>query len=481
MTIISAILNNIEKYPDRTAIIAEDASFTYHELGEYINLFASYLKQNGLKKEDCVVFQGIQNSAFVIICLGTLLAGGVSVPVEKNILRKNLDNIIHATKAKFVFTKEELPDFSLKGILALCEGVSKIVLSLPEADDVSDILFTTGTTGTPEGIIHTHRSHYATVENILGLIKMSENNITLLTAAMSHSFSIRRFYANMVHGSTVVILFDLLPISRFFEMIERHSVSSIAMNPSLLAMILKVTGEHMSKYKEQLDYIEVSSSPLKKEDLEEAVRLLPCTKIYNIYGSTEAGCTSGFDNALHIDKKACIGKPNCMAEFFLLNEGNIVTEIGPDNTGFLAVKGPIIMKGYLGKPAETEKVLKDGYYLTQDIMHRDEEGFYYFVGRASDIISIGGFKVAPDEVEDAARKYAGIKDCGCVGKANALSGEVPVLFVVPDTGYAEKELKEQLQHNLEGYKLPKEIIIVDEIPRTFNGKILRRKLKERLI
>ncbi len=480
MTVISSILDNIKKHPDRKAIIAEDAVITYRELGEHISLFASYLKLNGLNNEERVVFQGIQNSAFVIICLGTLLAGGVCVPVEKTILRQNLDNIVRDIKAKFVFTVEELPDFSLKGILALCEGISRVELPLPRPDAMSDILFTTGTTGTPEGIMHTHKSHYATVENILGLIEMPGDNVTLITAALSHSYALRRFYANMVNGSTVAILEDLLPLSRFFDMIEKYQVTSIAMNPSLLVMILKITGEHIAKYADQLNYVELGGSSLKHDHLAEAVRLLPRTKIYNLYGSTEAGCTSGFDNALHIGKKGCIGKPNCRSEFFLVDGDNFVTGTGPECTGFLAVKGPGVMKGYWGKPDETKKVLKDGLYITQDLMYRDEEGFYYFMGRASDIISIGGFKVAPDEVEDAARKYTGINDCACVGKTDPVAGEVPVLFIVPHENHDAAEFIKHLRDNLENYKLPKQTIIVDEIPRTFNGKILRRKLKEAL-
>ncbi len=478
MTIIASIFENIKKYPDRKAIIAEDAVITYRELGEYISLFASYLKQNGLEKEDRVVFQGVQNSAFTVICLGTLLAGGVSVPVEKNILRQNLDGIVRDTKAVFVFTRDDLPDFSLKGILGLCEGVSRVELPLPQPDDMSDIIFTTGTTGTSEGVVHTHGSQYAAIENALGFIKMPADNTEMIVPVLSHVYGLRRFYSNMVNGSTVVILEDLLPISRFFDMLEKHYVTSMTMNPSLLVMILKTTGRRIAGYADQLKYMVFSSAPLKKDCLIETIKLLPRTKIYNLYGSTEAGSTSGLDNVPHLDKEGCIGKPNCRSEYFLIDGDNFVTGTGPECTGFLAIKGPMVMKEYWGKPEKTEKVLKDGLYITQDVMYRDEEGFYYFMGRASDIISVGGFKVAPDEVEDAARKYAGINDCACVGKSDPLAGEVPVLFIVPHESHNEAEFIKHLKNNLENYKLPRQTIMVDEIPRTFNGKILRRKLKE---
>lgn len=481
MTIIQALYENSVKYPERLAVACSDGEITYQELWEYVNRFAGYLKNNGLVNGDTVVIQGMQNAAFVVILFGTLLAGGVVVPVDKNIKQDNLKDIVNAVKSKKIFSQDTLASYDLSGISALISDIQLSEHIFPDEDCISDILYTTGTTGTPEGIIHTNKSHYATVENIFSTIKMPDDNKALIAAPLNHSFALRRFYANIVHGSSVVIIENIMPLTHFFGLMEKYKISSIAMNPSALAIILKGSGSKIANYKNQLDYIEFSSSPLKIDLLKEVMSMLPNTKMYNIYGSTEAGCITGYNNAEYLEQTGNIGYANINSDIYILDDNyNIIYGCGRDNTGFLAVKGPIVMQGYLNNKANTDKVLKNGYYITQDIVYKDEENFYHLVGRQSDIISIGGLKIAPDEIEDVIKHFPGVVDCACVGKSNEIAGQVPVLFLVVNDEYNGAELHKFIKDKLEPYKCPKEIHIIDEIPKTFNGKILRRKLKEML-
>lgn len=481
MTIIKALYENSTKYPDRLAVSCSDGDITYKELWEYVNKFGTYLKNQGLTAGDTVVIQGMQNTAFVIILFGTLLSGGVIVPVDKNIKNNNLNNIINTTKSKKVFSQDTLKNYNLSGILSLISDIPLSEYIFPDENSISDILYTTGTTGTPEGIVHTNKSHYATVENIFSTIKMPEHNITLIAAPLNHSFALRRFYANIVHGSSIVIIENIMPLAYFFSLIEKYKITSIAMNPSALAIILKGSGNKISSYQKQLDYIEFSSSPLKIDLLKEIISMLPNTKMYNIYGSTEAGCITGYDNAKYLEQTGNIGYANINSDIYILDDNdNIIYGYGKENSGFLAVKGPIVMQGYLNNQKNSDKVLKKGYYITQDIVYKDEDNFFHLVGRKSDIISIGGLKVAPDEIEDIIKQYSGIVDCACVGKSNDIAGQVLVLFIVVNEEYNGKEIYDFIKDNLEPYKSPKEIHIIEEIPKTFNGKILRRKLKEML-
>lgn len=481
MTIIKALYENSIKYPDRLAVSCCDGDISYKELWEYVNKFASYLKNQGLTTGDTVVIQGMQNTAFVIILFGTLLSGGVVVPVDKNITSNNLAEIVKSTKSKFIFSKETFINYTLSGVLYIISTISIVEHIFPAEENISDILYTTGTTGTPEGIIHTNKSHYATVENIFSTIKMPDNNIALIAAPLNHSFALRRFYANIVHGSSVILIENIMPLAHFFGLLEKYKVTSIAMNPSALAIILKGSGSKISNYKKQLDYIEFSSSPLKIDLLKEIISMLPNTKMYNIYGSTEAGCMTGYDNAQYLEQTGNIGYANVNSDIYILDENyNIIYGYGKDNAGFLAVKGPIIMQGYLNNQKNTEKVIKNGYYITQDIVYKDEDNFFHLLGRQSDIISIGGLKIAPDEIEDIIKHYPGIVDCACIGKNNDIAGQIPVLFIVINDEYNGAGIYDFIRDNLEPYKSPKEIHIIEEIPKTFNGKTLRRKLKEML-
>lgn len=481
MTIIKALYENSIKFPDRLAVACSDGDLSYKELWEYVNKFASYLKKQGLKNGDAVVIQGVQNAAFIVILYGTLLSGGVVVPVDKNIKHDNMSDIINSTKSTIVFSNETLSDYSLSAILKLISDISLCEHTFPDEDDISDILYTTGTTGTPEGIIHTNKSHYATVENIFSTIKMPEHNTALIAAPLNHSFALRRFYANTVHGSSIIIIDNIMPLVHFFSILDKYNVTSIAMNPSALAIILKGSGNKIAGYYNQLNYIEFSSSPLKIDLLKEIINMLPNTKMYNIYGSTEAGCMTGYDNAEYLEQTGNIGHANINSDIYILDDDyNIIYGFGKDNAGFLAVKGPIVMQGYLNNKRNTEKVLKNGYYITQDIVYKDKDNFYHLVGRQSDIISIGGLKVAPDEIEDVIKNYPGITDCACVGKNDNIAGQVPVLFITVNEEYNGAEIYKFIKDKLEPYKCPKDIRIIEEIPKTFNGKILRRKLREML-
>ncbi|MDE7169983.1 MAG: acyl--CoA ligase [Mucispirillum sp.] len=479
MTIVKAVYENSKKYPNRLAISGSDGDITYGELWEYTNKFAAYLHTQGLIKGDTVVLHGMQNTAFTVILLGTLLSGGIIVPVDKNITELNLNKVIRETKSKYVFTPDRIKDMDLGWIKNLLRNIPMKNHEFPPEEDVSDILFTTGTTGTPEGIIHTNKSHYATVENILGLIEMKNDNVSIIAAPLNHSFALRRFYANIVHGSSVIVLENILPLNKLFNIIDKYGDTSIAMNPSALAIILRYGGESIGKYKNRMDYMELGGSTLTLDLLHKIVSVLPDTKIYNIYGSTEAGCMTGCSNAELSKSKGGIGKANINSDIYILDKNrNIIEGCGETNSGYLAIKSPIVMKGYLNNPAKDDEVLQNGYYITKDIVYKDEEGFYYLVGREDDVISIGGLKVSPDEVENVVRKYDGILDCACVAKPDEAAGQIPVLFVVSEGDLNQSALYKYMSLNMEPYKCPKDIRIIGEIPKTFNGKILRRQLRD---
>lgn len=479
MTIIKALAENSKKYTDRMAVSSEDGDITYGELYNLVCKFATYLKINGLHSGDSVIIQGMQNTAYTVLVLGTLLSGGIVVPVEKTIVKDKLSDIKNSTNAKYIFTINEFPDFTLSFIRKMLDNIPLQEHDFPDEDSVCDILYTTGTTGKPEGIVHTNKSHYATIENVLGRLEMPEHNTTMITAPLSHSFALRRFYANIVKGSSIIVFDNIIAVDRFFGLIEQYNVSSIVMNPSAISIILKVVPERLSEYKNQLVYFEFTGSVLKFDTVKAIMQLLPKTKVYNMYGSTEAGIMLGFDYTAHLDKLGSIGTPNVNSDIYILDKDmNIVTGYGKENTGYLAIKSPIIMKGYLNNIDATNNVIKNSYYITKDIVYRDSEGFYYFLGRESDIISIGGLKIAPEEIEDAVKDYKGIIECACVGKSDDIAGQVPVLFIVVDDTYNANGIYKYMADRLETYKCPKDIRIIESLPKTFNGKLIRRKLRE---
>lgn len=442
--------------------------------------FAIYLRSIGLNNGDKVILECTQNVGYVVVLFGIMLAGGIAVPVEKNCDDARLEQYIQDTSSEIVITQK----FFTVNLAEIDKYISNIefdLINIPDENNISEILYTTGTTGHSEGIVHTFRSQHYTVENKIHLIQDTESYTAMIIAPLNHAFGVRCLYYHLTLGNTAFIQEKIMPLNRLFQNIEQYSISSIALNPSALAIILRNSGDKFSQFANQIKYMEFSSSPLGIELLKQIMFLLPYSKMYNTYGSTEAGCITGFDNAKEIHRYNSIGKPNIYSNVFIVDDNGKKKEgNGINNAGLLAVDGPIIMKGYYNNIDATSDALRNGIYITKDITYRDEDGFYYLLGRKSDIISIGGLKVAPIEIENISKAYDEVIDCACVGKKDTLAGEVPVLFVEVTDCFNRQKLFELLTQQLEPFKCPKEIIIIDKLPKTFNGKIKRKELREKI-
>lgn len=350
---------------------------------------------------------------------------------------------------------------------------------------------------------------------------------------------------------------------------EQYHVTSMDLSPSMLSIIFKLSKDRLGDYADQIDYIQLGSAPLPEKDKIHLSRILPKTRLYNFYGSTEAGCSCLLDFNSMSGKPGCIGKPAVNARFIVVDEHRNEIKSSPDNPGFLASAGSINMKEYFKAPELTAAAMENGFIYTKDLGYIDEEGYVYMLGRKDDVINYGGIKISPEEIESVVIQNPAIRDCACIPVKDALTGQAPKLLIVlegrekqegkfmkgqdertataqSDEGesnrqtakfsgkqgdecrtelndrlaaesigkqatkihdgreksdnhteieqnknaapanpastpaiYDEKAFKAFLAANLDASKQPKYIEIVDEIPRTFNGKIKRNVLLER--
>ena len=180
------------------------------------------------------------------------------------------------------------------------------------------------------------------------------------------------------------------------------------------------------------------------------------------------------------DKKNCIGKPSCHAEFVFFDEQGNAIDATEETPGFLACRGTMNMKGYYHEPQLNQEIMRDDYICTKDLAYVGEDGLIYMLGRKDDVIITGGNKVAPDEIEEIAGGFEGIADCACIPVPHPLLGAEPKLFVEMENGAAfdEQGIYEYLQAKQQAYKVPNLNEQIDKIPRTYNGKLQRKKLIE---
>ena len=243
----------------------------------------------------------------------------------------------------------------------------------------------------------------------------------------------------------------------------------------LSVFLLTRTRDELRKYKNQLDFVYSSSSPLPVGDCEALSKLLPNTRLYNAYEASETPGVSAYDyNTEHVLKN-CMGTANQGVELaILLESGEVVN--APNVQGQICVKSKMNMKEYYLEPELTKTVWKDGWFVSSDLGFLDESGNIYYQGRKGDVINIGGYKVAPTDVEEVALLSGLINECICIEALDEFMVPYLKLLVVvkSESVFDSKKLGAFLSDNLEAYKVPRVIEVTEKVERTFNGKIDRK-------
>ena len=469
--------------PSRRCVIDEKEELTYLEYWNLIRKTAAALRGFGIQAGCNLVIESAQNIPYLAVEMALHLLHAVFVPLEKNCGVQKIEEIARETDAQLIISDQKIGRGTSITYAQLAEAVAQNQcldpVVFPEAWMVSEILFSTGTTGKPKGIVMTHRSSIALAQNVMHGVEMESDTVEMIPTPLNHSHGLRRYYGNMMNGSTVVIMNGVLNINRFYQNLNRYQVTAMDLVPASLSIIFRLSGNKLGEYKDQLRYVQLGSAPLSEEQKDRLCSLLPVTRLYNFYGSTESGCTCILNFNDGEQRTGSIGKPVANAEFITVDDEGRRFNATPEIPGLLASKGPMNMSGYYHDPEETAKVLKDGYVLTSDLAYM-LGGYIYLVGRKGDVINVAGNKVAPQEIEETALSHPAISDCACVPMSDKIKGAVPRLFVVLEASYCcgQEEIREYLAGRLESYKVPKVITEIKEIPRTFNGKIKRKELME---
>ena len=234
--------------------------------------------------------------------------------------------------------------------------------------------------------------------------------------------------------------------------------------PATIRMILQFAPDRLASYADRLDFIESGAAPLPQADMLRLCELLPTTRLYNTYASTETGIIATYNYNDGRCMANCLGRPMPHSRVLITPEG------------LIACQGDTLMSGYVGDPELTATVLRDDTIFTSDIGTLDEEGMLHLSGRASDVINVGGFKVSPIEVEEVAMSSPLVSDCICISASHPVTGHALKLLVVTPPGQTldKRTLARFLADRLEPYKVPMLYEQVDTIARTYNGKLDRK-------
>lgn len=481
-SILDAVKQHSENNENKLAVVDMNAQYSYGDFYKKIKEVATSLLKLDVKKGDYVVIECSQDANYLILDFACGMIGAIFVPVEKKAVDTRVAEIYTETNAKCIIGQSDYSTvgkwYNINDVITENMEINDNIECLPDTNDVAQILYSTGTTGKPKGIMISHRTNVAVAENIMYGTEMNDETVEIIPMPLSHSHGLRTCYANFVNGSAVAIIDGITNVGGFFKMIDTYNVNALDISPTLGKLLVKIAKKALQQYVDQFDYIELGTAVLDDELKNELKVLFPKTRLYNFYGSTEAGrsCVYDFNKE---DYSRCIGYPSKHAKFLITDENKNVIESSVDNVGLIAVSGSMMMDGYFNSPELTAETVINGVIYTSDLGYIDEKGRVYVLGRADDVINYKGIKISPEEIEGVANAYEGVVDCACVPLADSVCGQVPKLFIEVDVeDFDTKAYISYLRDNLEASRVPTKIEIIDKIPRTSNGKLHRKKLRE---
>lgn len=466
--------------PYKVAFIIDNNPITYAQFYSKVSATAMNLQKLGVTKGSHVLSVATPNLAYVVCMYAILGLGAVHIPAENRIPKARVAEIARSVDATFVIAPED-PECEAKWILAddVCgDGEPDPSWEpTPVCKDCSEIIFTTGTTGKSKGVMLSSHCLDTYIDAVNPSFRLEKDSAFLVTTPLNHVGGLHRIHQCMAAGCTVVLLDGIKDLRAFFAAIHNYNVTHTYLPPASVKMLLTLAKKQMAMLDGKLQFIYTASAPFPVADIEVLMSILPHTRLHQGYGSSETGSVCNCCYNAPGETINCLGKPYPCVEVKLLKEdGTEVTE--PNTEGFICVRSDMNMLGYYKEPELTASILKDGFVYSKDLMYFDPEGGLHFAGRGDDVINIRGFKVAPIEVEDVALRHPQVQDCVCIPYDDKLFGKVMKMLVKVRDGQQlnTEELTKYLEEKLEPYKVPKYIDIIDEIPRTNNGKVDRKKI-----
>ena len=360
-------------------------------------------------------------------------------------------------------------------------------------DDTAFILFTSGTSGTPKGVMLTHRNIItcafrsgATIAQGLALAassgspvpESSKKQYMLIVAPLFHIMAIEQMAAAVFLGRGSILLASFNP-QEIMELVNRGELFGLTGTPTMYWLLLNKTAIRGSKV-DSIRRLGFGAAPMAPDLLKELKEVFPSARLRNGYGLTEVPSISALPDLYMETHPTSVGKPTLCTEVKIVDPLSR-EELDPNVVGELAVRGANVTKGYYKVPEETAKVYQQGWFYTGDMAYQNEEGFLFLVGRSREMINRGGENVYPVEVENVLHLHPKILDVAVFGLPDPVMGSVVVCAVVPRPGTGRitvEEIKEYCRDQLASYKIPQRVFFLAEMPTNPGGKVMKNKLVE---
>ncbi len=496
MDLVRFLKIKAEKYGEKKFLLSEEASISYRAFDETTDRIAHGLKELGVAPGDHIAVLHPNSLQTLLSYYSIVKAGGIVVPINTIYTPREVKFILNNSEAKTLILHEDfLPVLDeikheiplVKNIIVrksdetVEKAIEKIVghsfstieVTDFDPDDPVIMFYTSGTTGAPKGVILTHRNFCFGGPNIALNYGLREEDITIAVLPLVHVFCVASpFFGSLSSGGSVVVL-DRFKTELVFEAIAKYKVTWFPGVPTMFTYLLNGLAENRHNLSSLRMGLSGGAS-LPVEVLKEWEDKFRAT-VVEVYGLTESTGLVTANPVYGVRKPGSIGiTVSGVAAKVVDKKGN---ELPAKEVGELIFKGPNATRGYFKLPEETREKVRDGWVYTGDHAWRDEEGYFYIVGREKELIISGGYNIYPREIEEVLHGYLGVNEVAVIGVRDTIKGEVPKAFVTVKEGFEIKEEKllAYCKKNLAPYKIPK-IAFIGELPKNPTGKIMKKEL-----
>jgi acyl-CoA synthetase (AMP-forming)/AMP-acid ligase II len=495
LTPVTFLERSARVFPDRVAVVDGETRLTYREFFERAQTLAARLRELGIKPGDRVAFLALNGEALLTAHYGVPMSGGVLVAMNTRLAHHEILHILRETEAAVLFVDPSLVA-ELTGLPAQCRVITNLKTgsdpvfpspSLNSEDDLISINYTSGTTGYLKGVMYTHRGAYLNALGNAVEVELTGSTRYLWTLPMFHCHGWCYTWAVTAVGGTHVCLPRPVP-SEVFRLIETENITHLCAAPTVLIDLAQYAASNQITLSSPLTIMTGGAAPTPQviHDIE-AVG----AKVIHLYGLTETYGPSTicqwqapWDSAPLEQRtflKARQGVADLMVEQRVVRPDMTDVNADGEEIGELVIRGNAVMKGYYRDPEATAGAFEGGWFHTRDLAVMHPDGYVEIKDRAKHIIISGGEKISTLEVERTISSHAAVLEVAVVPSPHERWGEVPKAFVVlkPRAQLTAEDLYNYCRERLAGFKCPRRIEFIDELPKTSTGKIQKYVLKER--
>jgi fatty-acyl-CoA synthase len=501
MSWVGVLEHHARRTPNRTLAIHRDATVTYGDMLTRAAALAAGLHERGVGPGDVVGLLSYNSIEFLATIFAANYVGAAAMPINWRLAAPELRFILEHSGARALVCDDELIELASDATKQLEGDLVRVCVStkafagwerfadLPaesagparghvDGDDIHRLMYTSGTTGRPKGVMITHANlawkNYAHITEF----GFTGADLGLACGPLYHVGALDLTTTSLIAAGATVIIHRVFEASDVVDEIERSRVTTVWLAPAMINAIMAlpdIERRDLSSVRLIINGGEKMPIPL----IERLKRTFPSAWFADAYGLTETVSGDTFlDRDSIVSKLGSVGRPCLYLELDIWDEHG--ASVPPGERGEVVLRGPKVFKGYWRDPEATSAAFAGGWFHTGDVGVKDDDGYLYIVDRLKDMIVSGGENIAGSEVERVLYEHESVVEAAVVGRPDDRWGEVPVAYVVvtPAATTTPEDLVEHCRRQLARFKVPKQVVLVDALPRNPSGKVLKRELRK---